>query len=411
MNKVRMMMLQGLALVTIAAFGWKNANAESLTLPAPAAVTKPAPAAATPTPPPVDGKAYLLVDPDSGQILAQQNAHQRLAPASLTKIMTFYVIANALKSGQIKMDDQVHISEKAWKMTGSRMFIKVGQVITVKDLIQGIITVSGNDACVAMAEHVAGSEESFAQLMNQQAKALGMNESHFTDSTGMPDPNHYTTANDMAILSAGLIRNFPDLYPLFKEKWFTYGGIRQPNRNRLLWRDPSMDGIKTGHTEEAGFCLVASAKQNNMRLISVLMGAPSDSARATSSEQLLRYGFRFFTTKTVLNAGEKIDTVRTWKGAEKYVAVGPAKDLILTLPTTQLAQLEKKVEVSPELTAPVQKGQVLGKLILTINQRKVAEAELVALSDNPKGGVWVRLTDMVKYRMHRWFGGGEASKV
>ena len=279
------------------------------------------------TPPTINAKAYVLMDANSGQILAQKNMDQKQPPASLTKMMTLYVISHALQNGTIKLDDQVPVSEKAWRMSGSKMFIKVGTTVSVEDLIQGIIVDSGNDACVALAEYIGGSEQGFADMMNAETKALGMQNTHFLNSTGLPEgenfqTDHYSTAHDLAILGYALIRDFPEYYPWYKQKWFTYNKIKQPNRNRLLWRYPNADGLKTGHTDEAGFCLVSSAQSDNMRLIAVVLGAPTDEARATDSIHLLDYGFRFFTTHVIYKANTPIANVRVWNGKKQNNAGG-----------------------------------------------------------------------------------------
>src|SRR3990167_2969440 len=247
----------------------------------------------TPSPPTINANAYILIDVHSGKIIAEKNKSQKLPPASLTKMMAVYVVSNALSNQQINLTDSIRISRDAWQTSGSRMFIKEGQQVTIEELMKGIIVDSGNDACVAVAEHLGGSESGFAEIMNHHAKNLNMLDSNFTDSTGLPDPNHYTTAYDLAILGRLLINDFPQYYHYYKQKWFTYNNIKQPNRNRLLWRDNHVDGVKTGHTDEAGFCLVSSAKQNDMRFLAVLLGSPSDSIRADDSERLLNYGFRF----------------------------------------------------------------------------------------------------------------------
>ncbi len=349
-----------------------------------------------PIPPSLQSPAYILIDFNSGKIITQKAAAERRAPASLTKIMTLYVISSALKSGQLTLDTLVPISEKAWRTGGSKMFVKVGDNVRVEDLLKGIIVDSGNDACVAMAEYIGGNEESFAAMMNQEAQKLGMKGSHFTDSTGLPDPNHYTTAQDLAILSRALIANFPEYYPWYKEKWFTYAGIRQPNRNRLLWRDPNADGIKTGHTEEAGFCLVGSAKKEDTRLISVVMGDPSDSARASDSQALLNYGFHFFESHLVKKAWESVKAVHVWKAEKPQMNVGVEKDLYITVPPNQYKNIVITEEVAKNLTAPIKKGQVVGDLVVTLNNAVIAKAPLIALEDDAEGGLWTKTQDSIK---------------
>lgn len=356
------------------------------------------------TPPSLESAAYILIDANSGKILTQKDADKRRPPASLTKIMTLYVVSSALKSGQITLDTEVPISEKAWRTGGSKMFVKVGSNVKVRDLIKGIIVDSGNDACVAMAEYLGGNEPSFAAMMNQQAQQLGMMNSHFTDSTGLPDPNHYTTAQDLAILARALIAHFPEYYPWYKEKWFTYAGIRQPNRNRLLWRDADVDGVKTGHTEEAGFCLVASAKKADTRLISVTLGGPTDSARASDSQALLNYGFHFFETHLVYKAGESLDNIRVWKGEGTHVSVGITKDLYVTIPANQYKNIQTIQDVPKDLSAPINKGQSVGNLVLKLNGEVIATQPLIALEEDPEGGLWTRAKDAVKLMLQDSFG-------
>jgi serine-type D-Ala-D-Ala carboxypeptidase (penicillin-binding protein 5/6) len=358
----------------------------------------------TPSAPNVNAKSFILIDVNSGKILAEKNSTQRLQPASLTKIMTMYIISDALKRGQIKLTDKVSISKKAWQTGGSRMFVQVGDEVPAEALIRGIIVQSGNDACVAMAEHIAGSEESFADLMNQQAKNLGMANTHFMDSTGMPDPNHYTTSKDMAILGRAIIQHFPEFYPWYKQQWFVYNGIKQPNRNRLLWRNSLVDGIKTGHTAEAGFCLVASAVKDNMRLLSVILGAPSEEKRTADTQSLLTYGYRFFETHKLYRAGQALQNPRVWQGSNKTIPVGLDEDLNVTIPTGQYKNLSAVLELQKGLKAPIKKGQVLGDIQVTLDKEIVTKRPLIALSEDPRGGLWVRMRDKVKSSLYKWFG-------
>lgn len=358
----------------------------------------------TPTSPRIDAKGYVLIDANSGKVLASQNSDQRMPPASLTKMMTSYIISKALREGRIHLDDAVRISEKAWRTGGSKMFVKVGTTVPVRDLMQGIIVDSGNDACVAMAEHVAGTEESFVSLMNQQAALLGMKNTHYMDSTGMPNPQHYTTPQDIAILARALAQDFPEDYKWYSQKWFTYNGIKQPNRNRLLWRDPTVDGIKTGHTDEAGFCLVASGLRNGTRLISVVMGAPTDATRAEGSQSLLNYGFRFFETRKLYAAGTVLSQSRIWMGKQKNIPVGVSSDFYVTIPTGQYAHLKASMDAPPQLKAPVSSGQALGEINVTLNGEKIASAPLVALQSDPVGGLWVRMNDGIALAIHHFFG-------
>ena len=353
----------------------------------------------TPIAPSINAKAYLLMDAYSGNILASENIDEQLVPASLTKMMTSYVISMALKEGRIHPNDLVSISEAAWKTGGSKMFVKVGDKVAVRDLMQGIIVDSGNDACVAMAEYVAGSEESFVNLMNQAAMQLGMRHTHFMDVDGLPESNHYSTARDMAILARALILDFPEDYKWYSQKWFAYNGIKQPNRNRLLWRNPDVDGIKTGHTNNAGFCLAASGQKNGMRLITIVMGAPSDEMRAQDSQKLLTYGFRFFESQKLYAATTKLASPRVWFGQRPKVDVGLARDLYATLPAGQNKVATTTMVFKPNLLAPIKKGDVVGSINVVLNDKPIATAPLIALDTVPKGGVWRKLVD----HMSMWF--------
>lgn len=359
----------------------------------------------TPPPPSLNVKGYILTDAASGNTLAAHNPDERLPPASLTKMMTSYIISIALEEGRIRLDDQVQVSEKAWRTGGSKMFIKVGNTISVRDLLQGIIVQSGNDACIAMAEHIAGTEEAFANLMNQQAAALGMKNTHYVDSTGLPNPDQYTTPRDIAILARALIRNFPEDYKWYSQKWFLFNGIKQPNRNRLLWRDPSVDGIKTGHTDEAGYCLAASGVRNGTRLISVVMGAPTDAARAEETQRLLNYGFRFFETHKLYAAGTVLTQARVWSGAVKEIPVGMMQDTYVTLQPGQAKQLKSTLVMNYPVKAPIQKGQTLGKLNLIIDGKTVSTVPVLALQNSPEGGWWTRMWDSTIFKMKNLFGG------
>ncbi len=357
----------------------------------------------TPAAPTLNGKGWMLMDAYSGKILASQSPDARLAPASLTKMMTAYIISSALHQGRLHLDDKVVISEKAWRTGGSKMFVKVGDSVSVRDLLQGIIVESGNDACIAMAEHLAGSEEAFVELMNQQAKLLGMNNTHFMDSTGMPNPDHYATPRDMTILARAIIFNFPDDYKTYSQKWFTYNNIKQPNRNRLLWRDNTVDGIKTGHTDDAGFCLVASASRNNMRLISVIMGAPSDKVRADDSQKLLDYGYRFFETKPLFDTNKPIQTVRVWLGKNKTSPVGVAENVYITVPAGQFRHLQTAVETSDHLQAPISKNQTIGQIKVSLNNEVLLSQPAIALSDNPKANIFTRMQDHTHLALQKLF--------
>lgn len=357
----------------------------------------------SPAVPNIDAKGYVLMDAASGKILAEKNADARMAPASLTKLMSLYIISNALQSGFIHPEDKVRISTKAWKTGGSRMFVKVGDEVPVKDLMQGIAVDSGNDASVAMAEYVAGTEEAFATLMNQQAKALGMNDSHFIDSTGLPNTGHYSTPRDFAILAQALTRDYPEDYKLFSQKWFTYNGIKQPNRNRLLWRFQYADGLKTGHTDDAGYCLVASAVKDHMRLISVIMGAPNDRTRTEDSIRLLSYGFRFYETHKLYDAKKPLTQARVWKGKTKEVGLGFEHDMYVTIPVGQYKNIQAVIKLNEPLTAPIIKGKTYGALQISVNNQLLMTQPIVALNDDPKGGFVRGISDSMSFRIHKLF--------
>lgn len=369
--------------------------------PSAAVISKPL---VTPAAPILNAKAYILIDVNSGKVIAEKNSEERLPPASLTKMMTLYVVSNALHHEQIHLTDSVRVSKEAWKIGGSRMFIKEGQQVPVEDLLKGIIVDSGNDACVAMAEHLGGTENSFTDIMNQQAQNLGMKDSHFTDSTGLPDPNLYTTAKDLAILGRALIVDFPQYYDWYKQKWFTYNGIRQPNRNRLLWRDNQVDGLKTGHTNEAGFCLVSSAKRENMRLLAVVLGEPNDSSRADDSEKLLNYGFRFFETHQLYKSGQSVTELPLYKGAVDKISIGLNDDQFITIPTGQYQRLNIATKVPSFLEAPIKKGDKIGDLVVQFDNNIVSTRPIYALQDVESGGFFTRVTDSIRLVFKRWFG-------
>ncbi|WP_462320258.1 D-alanyl-D-alanine carboxypeptidase family protein [Halochromatium sp.] len=351
--------------------------------------------AETPPAPELGAEGYLLVDYDSGVGLAAKNADSRLEPASLTKIMTAYVVFSELAAGNIALDDQVLVSEKAWRTGGSKMFIEVGNQVAVRDLLKGMIIQSGNDASVALAEHVAGSEESFAGLMNQHAQRLGMSQSHFTNATGLPNPEHYTTPRDIALVTAAMIREFPDYYRWYSEPEFTWHGIKQFNRNRLLDKGVGVDGVKTGHTEAAGYCLVSSAKRDEQRLISVVMGTESNSARVADSLALLNYGFRFFETHHLYPGGEPLELLRVWSGDPPTVAVGPATDVAVTIPRGSFDQLTAQLEPIPDLSAPIAAGQQVGEITLMLEGEEIKRQPAVALGAVERGGLLRQATDSV----------------
>lgn len=349
-----------------------------------------------PAPPKIQASSWLIMDYHSNQILAYDNIDEKLPPASLTKIMTTYIVGNELANNKINLDDVVVVSEKAWRMPGSRMFIEVNDEVTVGQLVKGVVIQSGNDASVALAEYISGDETVFAELMNQHAKRLGMKDSHFMNSTGLPDENHYTTAHDVAILAAALIRDFPDVYKYHSDKSFTYNEITQQNRNRLLWLDDSVDGIKTGHTEAAGYCLVASAKRNDMRLITVVMGTDSDSARTKATQALLNYGFRFYETKKLYEANESVTTARVWKGREDSLDLALRKDLYITLPRGQFEKLNTSFTIPDRLFAPIDEGEHLGEIVLTLADEVKRSEPVYAMRAIPKGSLFSRLKDDIR---------------
>ena len=369
-------------------------------------VAESAVAAIQPGKPNVDARSYLLMDYQTGHIIMENNADQKLPPASLTKMMTSYIIGDQIHKGNLSMDDKVLVSENAWAQNprlkgGSLMFIEVNKYVRVEDLYRGIIIQSGNDASIAMAEHIAGTEEAFADLMNQYAAKLGMKNTHFENSTGWPAEGHVTTARDLAILARALIRDFPEDYAIYAEREFTYNGIKQRNRNELL-SDPSLnvDGLKTGHTEEAGYCLVASAEKDEMRLISVVMGTDSEAERASESRKLLNFGFRFYTNIKPFKAGQSLRTARVWKGEEEEVSVGLAEDAALTLLKSQKDQIQANYTIQSELIAPIRRGQVVGQVFFKIGDQELKRMPLVALENVEEAGFFGRMWDSMKLWFH-----------
>ncbi len=346
-----------------------------------------------PKPPAIAAKSYILLDYNSNKVIAQSNADMPVAPASITKVMTAYVIFSELEEGNIQLNDMVTVSKKAWKTPGSRMFIKVNSQVSVEDLLQGMIIQSGNDASVALAEHIAGSEETFAALMNQHAHELGMNKSHFMNSTGLPDPQHKTSARDLAILARALIKRFPQYYKWYSTREFTYNNIKQSNRNKLLWRDASVDGMKTGHTEDAGYCLLASAKRNNMRLISVVLGTKSANARAQESQKLLNFGFRFYESHIIYPEQKILKKVRIYKGSIEQLPVGVAHDLAVTIPRGQYKNLQPSININQPLVAPISKGQQLGKVEIRLDGKLLSSSPLIALQTIAEGSLWQQARD------------------
>lgn len=352
-----------------------------------------------PKPPRLRAKSYVLLDAVSGQTLAEFNSNERNEPASLTKIMTVYVAANALKKGAIDLEQVTTVSEKAWKMEGSRMFIEVGKSVSVNDLLDGIIIQSGNDASVALAEFISGGEDVFATEMNQTAKTLGMDGSSFSNSTGLPDENTYVTAHDLGLLSRALISDHPQIYQRFKQREFTFNEIRQYNRNRLLARDSSVDGIKTGHTEAAGYCLVSSAVKNGMRLIAVVMGTESDEARTEESQKLLNYGFRYFENKLVYRAGDTVAAVKAWKGEREELPLSVSEDLEIIIPRGRFEDIEATANLPNSVSAPIQKGAKVGDMVLTLGDVTLTSVPLLANEDLPESSIFGRLIDEVKMRL------------
>ena len=344
-----------------------------------------------PAAPQIGAESYLLIDAATGDVLASENARMRLPPASLTKIMTSYIIADEIEQGRITQDDRVPISVKAWRMEGSRMFIREGTEVSVADLLRGIVIQSGNDASVAMAEYIAGDEEAFAGLMTQTAKSLGMNNTNFMNATGLPDEMHYTTAEDLAVLTRALINRFPEHYAIYSEKYFSYNDIRQANRNALLWRDDSVDGVKTGHTQAAGYCLVASAMENDTRLISVVMGARDERTRAAESQKLLNYGFRYYETVNLYAAGSSLKRVRVWSGLHESLEVGLDDAITLTIPRGGRDQLKAEINLQDVIEAPIERGQPLGALTLSLGDEMLVERPVVALNPVQEAG-WLSST-------------------
>lgn len=344
-----------------------------------------------PSPPKLAATAYLIMDAKTGKVLVSKDEHGKIPPASLTKMMTSYIADYEIAKGNIGLDDMARVSEKAWRTQGSRMFIREGTKVKVSDLLKGIVIQSGNDASVAMAEHIAGSEDAFADLMNQHASLLGMKNSHFVNATGLPAAEHYTTAYDLALLAQSIINDFPQHYPIYSEKYFTYNKIRQPNRNKLLWRDKSVDGLKTGHTEEAGYCLVASAKRNGMRLISVVMGTKSEEARAQESQKLLAYGFRYFETLDLYKNNEVLNTVKVWSGLKDELKLGVVEPIAVTIPRGQSQALEVKLDLDKTIQAPVAEGARFGTVNIVLNGETISQKPLVAMESVEPAGLFKRI--------------------
>ena len=348
-----------------------------------------------PAPPQVAARNYLIMDFDSMRVLAEKKPDEQIEPASITKLMTAYVVYHELESGRLTMDEMVEISKKSWRMGGSRMYLEVGSKVSVEQLLKGLIIQSGNDASVALAEHIAGSEEVFVELMNNYAKILGLKNTHYKNSTGWPDKEHLTSARDIAVLAAAIIREFPERYKWYAEKSYTYNDIKQYNRNKLLWRDDSVDGLKTGHTESAGYCLVASAKRSEMRLISVVLGTKNVSTRASVSQSLLNYGFRFYETHQLYAAGEPLSRSRVWSGAHEKISLGLSEDLRITIPRGSYKSLEAFMDVNADIEAPLKKGQQLGVVRVSLDKEELMSRPLVALESIEKGNILQIVKDHV----------------
>lgn len=357
-----------------------------------------------PAAPQLGASSYILMDYNSGKVLVEHQSDNRVDMASITKLMTSYVVFHELANGDVSLEDAVTISENAWRAIGSRMFLEPNMQVSVEDLIMGLIIQSGNDASVALAEFLAGTEESFAGVMNYYAQQLGMTNTQFTNATGLPDENHYSTARDIALLSIAIIRDFPEYYRWYSEKEFSFNNIRQHNRNNLLWRDPAVDGLKTGHTEAAGYCLASSAKREGMRLISVVMGSFSEQSRASESQSLLNYGFRFFETIQLYKAGQELAQAQVWKGETDQVALGLTDDMFLTIPRGRYDELDARIEMQPELKAPLMTGQEVGRIRIFLGDEAVESRSLVTLGEVVPAGFFSRAWDGVRLWMDGLFG-------
>lgn len=349
-----------------------------------------------PSPPQLAASAYILVDADTGKVIVENNADQQLPPASLTKMMTSYIVSEEMEQGRLDENQQVHISVKAWRMGGSKMYIREGTQVPAIDLLRGVIIQSGNDASVALAEHIAGSESGFVEIMNQQAQLLGMQNTHYENATGWPAEGHLTTARDLSKLAVALINDHPSHYSIYAEKYFEYNDIKQPNRNRLLWRNEWVDGIKTGHTEEAGYCLVASAKKEGMRLVSVVMGTSGEETRAAESQKLLDYGFRYYETATPFQAGHVLEQVPVWGGLQKQLSLGLANEITLTIPRGAAKNLVINTQLDERVMAPVSQGQQLGSFQLLLDDEVLLAGPVVALQNVEEAGFFARLWDRIK---------------
>ena len=361
-----------------------------------------------PAPPQVSASSYILIDANSGRVITERNADERLPPASLTKLMTSYVLSYELEEGNVSNSDMVSISNNAWAQNpvfagSSLMWIEVGKQVSLEDLHKGIVISSGNDASVAVAEHLAGSESAFADVMNQHGEIMGMTNTHFVNSHGLPHPDHYTTARDLAKLSKAILA-YPDEYALYSIPDFTFNGIRQTNRNRLLWKDDSVDGLKTGHTEEAGYCLVTSAKKNNMRLVSVVMGTKSQSARETETQKLLSYGFRYFETHQLYSVNDELTKAKVWAGETDQLRLGVERDIHLTIPRGKQKSLKAVMDITEVIKAPITQGEKYGELVITLNGEELLREPLLALESLEKGGLFKQLWDSIVLFIRQFFG-------
>src|SRR5690554_2447389 len=349
-----------------------------------------------PSPPQIGGSSYVLMDAKSGRIIMEDNSHERLPPASLTKMMTAYIVERELDEGRIAMSDMVPISVKAWRTEGSRTFVREGTSVSVEDLLKGVIIQSGNDASVALGEFVAGSEGAFVDIMNQQAQLLGMKDTHLENATGLPAKDHYSTSYDLAIMAQAIILDYPENYPIYAEKQCSYNNIHQHNSNSLLWRDESVDGLKTGHTEEAGYCLVASAKRENTRFIAVVMGTKSTEARTQEVQKMLNYGFRYYESEHLFTTGQELMRAKVWGGQSDELSVGLTSDVYVTIPRGSRNNLESVVDLDSVIKAPIKVGDELGRVKVSLNGEVLVDQPVLALNDVPEGGFFKRIWDAIK---------------
>jgi len=355
-----------------------------------------------PDPPSISSSNYILIDANTNRILAEMNPDEEIEPASITKIMTGYIVSDQIQDGFITLDDEVLISENCWRKKGSRMFIEESSRVVLLDLIKGMVIQSGNDATCAIAEHVAGSEDNFVDLMMRYAKKMALDNTSFINPTGWPDAGHYSSAKDIAKLSTLLIKDFPDHYSLYKEKWFTYNNIRQRNRNALLWQDDSIDGLKTGHTESAGFCLVSSGTREQTRLIAVTLKSKSEKTRLTDNRRLLDYGFRYFRTKKLVTEGQNVKEEQVWGGELEKVAIAPIQDFYLTLPLRDFKKIESFVSLEDYLQAPISKNQIVGKMLFKLGEEEVGSVDLVTVKEVKSQGVFGRAWSNIKLLVFRF---------